>query len=246
MALKEELLKAGNWLFRWRSYLPLFLAALFLLAFVNFTYPYSNPILEKLWELFCFVISLCGIAIRFITIGQVPIGTSGRNTRKQIASSLNREGMYSIVRNPLYLGNSLVLLGISLFIRLWWFTIIIMLVFWLYYERIIFAEEEFLDESFGDSFKEWAGKTPAFIPKFNNWVKPTLPFSYKTAIKREYSTLFMIISVFFSLKVFADLIVNGRIIFDLTWTIIFGAGLALYLILRTIKKRTTWLHVEGR
>lgn len=52
--------------------------------------------------------------------------------------------MYSIVRNPLYLGNFLMVLRVVLVLRVWWLSLLYLLVFTIYYERIIFAEEMFL------------------------------------------------------------------------------------------------------
>ena len=47
------------------------------------------------------------------------------------------------------------------------------LVFWLYYERIMLAEEEFLRARYGKAFDDWAARTPAFLPNFRHWVPPT-------------------------------------------------------------------------
>jgi len=77
----------------------------------------------------------------------VPKNTSGR-TNSLIAERLNTTGMYSIVRHPLYLGNFLIVFGIVLFIQVLWFGIIVLAGYWFYYERIIFAEEEFLRKRF--------------------------------------------------------------------------------------------------
>jgi hypothetical protein len=129
-------------------------------------------------------------------VGHAPAGTSGRNTLGQVARSLNVTGLYSVVRHPLYLGNFLMWLGVSLVPRCWWFTALTVLIFWLYYERIMFAEEGFLEECFGEDYRGWAAATPAFIPKFHTWVKPALPFSLRAAVAREYSGLFAVIAVF--------------------------------------------------
>ena len=59
-------------------------------------------------------ISVLGFLVRFYTIGTTPKGTSGRNTKEQVADVLNSSGMYSMLRHPLYLGNYLIWLGISL------------------------------------------------------------------------------------------------------------------------------------
>ena len=190
MALSHELERAGNWFFRWRSYLPLLLAVLFLLALGDFTYLTSQNTINRLWELFCLVISSLGLAIRIMTVGYVPRGTSGRNTRRQVADVLNTTGMYSVVRHPLYVGNFIMWLGISLLFHLWWFTLLIALIFWVYYEKIMYAEEEFLKQKFGEQFLTWAEKTPLFIPRFSLWQAPEMQFSFKSALKKRICLLF--------------------------------------------------------
>ncbi|MGC9453013.1 MAG: methyltransferase family protein, partial [Oceanipulchritudo sp.] len=52
------------------------------------------------------------------------MGTSGRNTKQQVAYSLNTTGFYSVVRNPLYLGNFFMYLGIALFTHHWWLVLV--------------------------------------------------------------------------------------------------------------------------
>ena len=246
MALREEFKKSGEWLFRWRSYLPLLLIGLFLLAFPEFRYPYGKRLLDRFWELFCLSVAFAGLGVRVLTSGYVPWGTSGRNTKGQIADVLNTTGAYSLVRHPLYLGNFLIWVGISLYARLWWFSLIIILIWWIYYERIMFAEEEFLEEKFGEAFTEWADKTPAFFPRCRNWTTPHLPFSFKTVIRKEYGTFFAIIAVFTILEVIGEIFVHGRPGIDGMWAVIFSIGLLIYLSVRIVKKRTTWLQVAGR
>lgn len=105
MTLWEDFEKTGNWLFRWRSYLPLVMIGILLLAMREYKYPGHSETLDHIWEVICLLVSFFGLGIRIITIGHTPKGTSGRNTKKQVADTLNTTGMYSVVRNPLYLGN---------------------------------------------------------------------------------------------------------------------------------------------
>jgi len=245
MPLKEEFERTGQWLFRWRSYLPLFLIALFLIAFRDFKYPFGSHRLDYLWEIFCLFVSMLGIVLRALTVGFIPKGTSGRNTKGQVAEDLNTTGMYSLVRNPLYLGNFIIWLGISLFVRLWWFSLIVILIFGIYYERIIFAEEEFLRHKYGHRYLEWAEKTPAFFPKFNGWREPVLPFSFRTVLKREHTGFFAVITIFTFLEIIGDYFVKRIFEFDTAWEIIFCTGFVIYLGLRTMKK-TKLLSVAGR
>jgi len=246
MGLKREFENTGNWLFKWRSYLPLVLFGFLLIGIKDYEYFGKNHLYDQLWELSCLALSFFGLAIRAYTIGQVPKGTSGRNTYAQVAEELNTTGIYSAVRHPLYVGNFFCWLGIAMFVHSVWIGIICILAFWLYYERIMFAEEEFLRRKFGKSFEQWASKTPAFIPNVKNWTPANLPFSWRNVLKREYSGFFAIIASFTLLEVLGDVVVSGKIEFDLTWAIIFLLGLTTYLVLRTLKKKTSILVVEGR
>ncbi len=241
MALREEFESSGNWLFRRRSYLPLLMVGLAIVALRNFKYVYYNGFFDKVLELLCLVIAFMGIGIRVYTVSSVPKGTSGRNTKGQVADTLNTTGIYSILRHPLYLGNFLVWFGLVTSVRSCWFTAIAVLIFWLYYERIMFAEEEFLRRKFGKEYLAWSARTPAFFPKFKNWKRSDRPFNLLAGIGSEYSTVFMTIALFTVLDMLEDRIVQGHFSLDGLWTPIFVAGLVWYLIVRFLKKRTTLL-----
>jgi protein-S-isoprenylcysteine O-methyltransferase Ste14 len=245
MALQEEFENLGNHFFRWRSYLPLCMGALFLVALLSYRHS-AAPRPDRAWQILCLLVSLAGLGIRFYTVGFAPRGTSGRNTLAQVADVLNTTGMYSVVRNPLYLGNFLIWLGLSLFVKVWWCIIIVILCFTIFYERIIFAEERFLLEKFGSTFIEWAEKTPAIIPHFKNWEPPALTFSWKSALNREYSGFFAIIASYTVLAIIRDIIHSEKFTLDKTWLIIFFFGLTIYLTIRILKKKTDILRTVDR
>ena len=244
MALREEMEATGNWLFRWRSYLPLALIGLLLVGLQ--ATPQRDRDMHRAWTLACFGVSMLGLGVRAITVGYTPKGTSGRNTRGQKALQLNTTGVYSIVRNPLYLGNFLMWLGFALYCQLWWQVVIFALIFWLYYERIIFAEEEFLRRTFGETFETWAARTPAFLPRYSQWKPAGLPFSLRNVLKREYSGLFGVVVIFGLLELRQHWMAEGRIALDPVWQAIVVVGLVAYVGLRTLKRNTTLLRVEGR
>lgn len=242
MALQEEFAKTGEYFFRWRSYLPLLLAGLFILALLH----QSSGLRHPVWDLMCLAISLMGEGVRFFTVGFVPRGTSGRNTLRQVAETLNTTGMYAVVRNPLYLGNFIIWFGLSLFMRSWWFTTLIVLLFTVFYERIMWAEEAFLREKFGDTFMEWAEHTPAMIPRFRNWRPPSLPFSWKSAIKREYGSFYAIIVTFTALELLSGLFSSGKLTLAPLWIKLLAGSTVMYLTLRYLKKKTRVLATDNR
>ena len=246
MALQEEFEKTGAYFFKWRSYLPLIMAVFFILALVGYRTPFKNPGLNLAWDGFCLAVALVGEGIRFFTVGFVPRGTSGRNTKGQVADTLNTTGLYAVVRNPIYLGNFIIWFGLSLFMKSLWFTTVIVLFFTVFYERIIFREEGFLREKFGDAFLQWAAATPAIIPRFKNWQPPSLPFSFKSAIVREYGTFFAVIVTFTVLELLAGLFNSGRLTLDAIWVKLFIFSGVFYLTIRYLKKKTKVLATEGR
>ncbi|HET8700236.1 MAG TPA: isoprenylcysteine carboxylmethyltransferase family protein [Nitrococcus sp.] len=236
MPLKDDMVRTGDYLFRWRSYLPLLFLPLFMLALADFKYIGGSATLDCVWEVFCLSIAAAGLALRILTVGFAPPGTSGRNTRRQRAGTLNTTGMYSIVRHPLYLGNFLIWLSVTLFAHTWWLVLIGVLAFCLYYERIMLAEEAFLKEKFKSEFEEWARRTPTFIPTWRSWQPPTRPFSWKTVLARENPTLFAIITVFFLLELAGDFFAGKMPHVDLGWIVLYSIGSVSYITLRWLKK----------
>lgn len=247
MPLREEFESNGNWLFVRRSWLPLVLYAFALL--IMFLYPDDThlAITDSTWGVICMVVSFAGLAVRAFTVGYTPKGTSGRNTTAgQVAESLNQTGIYSVVRHPLYLGNYFMWLGLFMFLGLWWFVAICSLAYWLYYERIMFAEEEFLRKSYSRQYESWAGRTPAFLPKLSGWLPNTVSFSLKNVLKREYNGFFNAVFSFAALNVISYAIAQERFYMDFFWQIALGVALIIFLVLRFLRKKTNILDEEGR
>lgn len=247
MALREEFERTGNWLFRWRGYLPLVLILPMLLGMHHPDYLRQDRSGQDVWALYCLAVTLVGLGIRAVTVGFVPAGTSGRNTHDgQIAETLNTSGIYSLVRHPLYLGNFVMWLGVSMFCGIWWLTVLMALVFWIYYERIMFAEEEFLRRKFGEVYMAWAEVTPAFLPRLRGWKRPELRFSLRTVLRREHPAILATCLIFFLLEAYQRVVIRGEWQPNLLWTGIFVAGLVVSLTLRTLKRNTSLLAVDGR
>ena len=259
MALIQTMEATGAKLFKYRGQIPVLIFVLAipgLAASFNTDLAeswYFNPTASTLTVAIAFLTSLCGLALRAYTVSTTPKGTSGRNTASQVANTLNTKGIYSVVRHPLYLANYLIWLGVLIYSRNLFVIIIVSLVYWIYYERIMMAEEAYLRGKFGDEFEEWAAKVPAFLPKWSRFEGGMLQFSWKTFVRREYATWLSTVYSYLATdwilyqlwrlqmescygKLKGNYITNHAAIFwiAVTYTII-------ALIIKLIKHKTTWL-----
>jgi protein-S-isoprenylcysteine O-methyltransferase Ste14 len=249
MAMIEELERSGNWLFRGRSYFPLVLYALMAVVIGMKWDPLFREF-DTVIALCCIAVSMLGLVIRALTIGYTPRGTSGRNTKAgQVAEVLNTKGMYSLVRHPLYLGNFFMWLGIMIYVGNLWFTVVCCLLYWLYYERIMFAEEGYLRVKFGQSYLDWSVDVPSFWPRNLKWKSPDVDFSVRNVLKREYNGFF---AVFLSLamvsagKTYIHITTDWEALLNPFWQKALIGSFAVFFTLRSLKRYSRLLHVEGR
>ena len=245
MALVHEFENSGNWLFKRRSWLPVLL----IVAGIAKMYLDNRQtiLFDMRDELIFLGVSLFGLVIRILTVGFAPKNTSGRNTvNGQIADELNVTGIYSLLRHPLYLGNFFMWVGPVLFLRSIGFTIVFGLIYWLYYERIMFAEEQFLRKKFGSIYDKWSETVSSFIPYSFKYIPPKLPFSVKNVLKREYNSFVNIFVIFTIMDLFRNFFLSERIYLTNMWIYLFVSAGVIWLVIRIIHKRTKWFEVEGR
>jgi len=171
----------GRFLFRWRSFTPVPLLLLALLLVWLRRGPAS-----PLWLVAGLALCVLGQALRAWVLGQVPDGTSGQN-EKLIATQLNTAGPYALTRNPLYLGNLLITLGLCLVAHSWILLAAVAALFALQYRAIIAAEEEFLRSQFGAAFDEWCARVPRFWPRLSASAGAPRPWDWRRALKKEHN-----------------------------------------------------------
>lgn len=244
MSLVNSFEEQGNFLFKYRGQFPvlIFLVAVPFLCLTDMVNETSQIILNSI----SVFVAVIGFLIRFYTIGTTTKGTSGRNTTQQIADCLNSVGIYSTVRHPLYLGNYLIWIGIAIFTYNIYFIVIISLLFWLYYERIMFAEERFLEKKFGEEYITWSNRIPAFIPSFKNYTKTTIPLSFKSILRREYAGVLAAVIGFSFIDVVRIYVETNILNFTpvVLWVLIIS--LVLVFFLRSLKHYTNILTEKDR
>lgn len=246
MALIHSFESSGNYLFKYRGQFPVLL---FLLC-IPFVYAtdYASISIPAQRILLFTGIAFCilGFVIRAITIGTTPKGTSGRNTEKQIAEQLNTAGIYSVLRHPLYVGNYFMWAGIVVYTMNFSFFIIFSLAYWLYYERIMYAEERFLERKFGEAYVSWSMKVPAFIPAFGNYIKGHVPFSPKAVFRREYSGVLATVIGFVYIQFLKNYFALQKVFISTNFITVLIITAAAALILRSLKHYTGVLREEEK
>lgn len=244
MPLLENFERQGNYLFKHRGIMPLVIIIPGLAIVLNSRFALQD-IFQTQWhrfyELFCLLICMAGLFIRSVTVGHVPAGTSGRNTANQVADHLNTKGMYSVVRHPLYLANYLMWLGICLRTYNFWYTIIVSLFFWIYYERIMFAEEQYLRKKYGSEYLEWASRTPAFIPNLSLWKPWESRLNYRKIFRQEKTGLLVIFFMFWIIEAISEWDFKNRNFNESYWTAGLVASIVFYITLKVLEKKTNLL-----
>lgn len=244
MRLLEQIPRSGDRLFRWRGQLPLLLLPLFLLGLVDARLPATLSPFTQAWQLLSLVIALSGLAIRVAAIGTAPAGTSERSTTRPRASTLRTTGLYSLVRHPLYIGNTLTAVGFACFTTTWYLPVVVALLGILYHERIAAREEVFLEERFGDEFRRWADRVPAALPRWSNFEPSATPFVWRRVLGREFHGLLVIGAVMFVLDVVRSALASGRLVLAPFWTAFFLLTAAIFIVCALLKKRTRVFQID--
>jgi protein-S-isoprenylcysteine O-methyltransferase Ste14 len=247
MALIHSFEKSGNYLFRNRSHIPIILFVLAVPVIYITDISHFSKLTTLSFQVIAISLSILGFIIRALTIGSTPAGTSGRNTKEgQVAEQLNTTGIYSIIRHPLYLGNYLMWIGIVIFTYNIYFVIIISLLYWLYYERIMFAEERFLEKKFGQAYLDWSMLAPAFFPAFSKYKKSNMTLSIKSILRREYSGVLATAFGFWFIDTLRYYFETSS--FDITRisNFVLAVAIVLVIILRSLKHYTNVLNEKGR
>lgn len=244
----------GQWLFHRRSYFGLLILPLLVIAlwYPGMPAGHWSDAQFRLVGLLGLAISVTGMVLRWITAGTLPENTSRRSTRELRADTLNTTGMYSMVRHPLYLANTIIVSGFVVAVGSLWFLVVFQLAHALYLERVMAAEDRFLAARHGASWQEWAMRTPTLIPSMGRpWRGNRLGFSARTVLRREYNGVFGVALAFCLLSMARALAVD-RWSFEqwamqerLWWWLLLVAALA-FVTLRTLKRHTRLLHVRGR
>jgi protein-S-isoprenylcysteine O-methyltransferase Ste14 len=188
-----------------------------------------------------FAVAMSGQLLRAAVIGFAYITRGGRNRRIH-ADSLVQEGIFAHSRNPLYLGNILIVVGLAIVHGSPWFYLVGIPFFVFAYLAIVSAEEDYLTRRFGRAYEEYCRRVNRFVPSMRG-LRSTLEhmtFDWKKVVRKEYGTTFAWMSGMLALAVLERAVTPGaRLVPRTVQTIgIIWAILALaYVTARILKLR---------
>jgi protein-S-isoprenylcysteine O-methyltransferase Ste14 len=184
------MIEIGNFFFKYRNFLFIFLyLALFIPSPQIFTEDalgedyYFYPLISGL------LITVFGQLIRGVTISLAYI-VRGGSDKKVYAEQLVTEGVFNHCRNPLYVGNILMLVGVGILINSLLFICVFIPLFLFIYQAIVLAEENFLRKKFGQQFNAYCARVSRWMINFRNIGKTisSMYFNGKRWLIKEYNT----------------------------------------------------------
>jgi len=186
----SAVIRYGNFLFRYRNgVFPAVMVALFVLCPPR---PLGGDWAADRWlDLAGLLVCLAGQGLRAVVIGLAYIKRGGVN--KQIyAQRLVQEGMFATSRNPLYVGNILVLVGLFLIHNNPLAYVLGGIFFLFSYRAIVAAEERYLRGQFGQEYEDYCRRVNRWIPSPAK-IGPAvagMQFNWRRLVIKEYGSFF--------------------------------------------------------
>lgn len=116
------------------------------------------------------------------------------------ADFLCTSGPYAYVRNPLYLGNFFIGIGLSIAINEWYAYVMFIISYALVYAIVIPHEEKFLERKFGEAYTEYKAHTGRLIPKLKRYRSSNVVIpNYRAGILGEIHVPILLAMISFSI-----------------------------------------------
>lgn len=230
----------GNFFFKYRNWIfILFYAALFIPSPALFSPKWFGPHYYY-WPIGLGLFITCmGQLIRGLTIGLAYIVRGGKEG-KPYAEGLVTEGIFSHCRNPLYVGNILMLLGVGILANSLLYVAIMIPVFLFIYQAIVLAEENFLRGKFGAGFDAYCKNVNRWWPNLKGIgiTFRSMHFNWKRWILKEHTTQFIwLIGITLLLLLnYPQLTGHDEKLRNILLGVILACLLLIYLLIRYLKK----------
>lgn len=234
------MIQIGNFFFKYRNLLFIFLYALLFVPSPALFQPEHFGPDYWLWPMVIgLLVTITGQAIRGATIGLAYIVRGGKDG-KVYADDLVTQGIFNHCRNPLYVGNILMLLGVGILSNSLIYVGVIMPLFLLIYQAIVLAEENYLRGKFGASYVAYCKRVNRWLPSLSGLGSTfkSMEFKWKRWILKEYNTQYVWLTgiVLILLLKYPQLTNNDTQFRNLLLAVILPVLLLLYLFVRYMKK----------
>lgn len=238
------MIAVGNFFFKYRN--GLFIV-LYLLLFIPSPPLFSEKMCGAnfyIWPIILgLVVTITGQLIRGLTIGLAYIIRGGKDG-KVYAEDLVTTGIFSHCRNPLYVGNILMLLGVGIMANSLLYVFVVMPVFLFIYQTIVLAEENFLRDKFGEKFNQYCSKVNRWFPSLKGLGATfgSMKFHWKRWLIKEYNTQYIWMSGITLILLFKypQLTGNNENKRNLLLMTLLPLLLVYYLTIRYLKKSGKW------
>lgn len=234
------MIQIGNFFFKYRNWV-------FILLYLALFIP-SPPIFSPdgfgptyyLWPMVIgLIVTVAGQLIRGITIGLAYIIRGGKEGKVH-AEELVTGGIFNHCRNPLYVGNILMLLGVGILSNSLIYLAVFIPFFLFVYQAIVLAEENFLRNKFGQAYINYCNRVNRWLINFRGLGETfqNMRFNWKRWILKEYNTQYVWLSgiTLILLLKYDELTGGDKQLRNTLLIVILALLLALYLFVRFMKK----------
>jgi protein-S-isoprenylcysteine O-methyltransferase Ste14 len=229
----------GNLAFRFRdALLPATLGLLLLTT--QASWPGGRRSWDHALDLLGIELAFAGQALRALVIGLAYIRRGGKDRRVH-ADDLVVDGVFAHCRNPLYVGNLLVLAGLLVIHNSAVAYLIGLPLFTLAYASIVAAEEDYLLCRFGDHYRSYCARVPRFLFSTRGFgaTLARFRFDWRRLLRKEYGATFAGASAVLLTLAWDDVQVLGPASLhdSLPWMLMVWVQLMVaYLVVRNLKK----------
>ena len=191
-------MRLGEWFFRNRDWTPVpFWLILFAATFI-----WRETQSHLLFKLSGCVLIIIGELVRMACIKRARSITRTRSGKT--GDRVIQEGMFRISRNPIYIGNGLIGIGLTILSGFYLAPIIFFILFMVQYSLVIAYEENILEDRFGDEYRRYKKSVPRWIGITKLQKKPDPPdleiYRLQKILKSELHTLISIIVIGFLMQ----------------------------------------------
>ena len=123
---------------------------------------------EKDWLIYPLGFAVFGLGVGVRVWAQMHL-----HYRLRVHKVLTRTGPYRFVRNPIYIGNTAILLGLVIMSELLWFLPVMLAYCAVVYHYVVRYEEAHLSEKYGQPYRAYLAAVPRWLPHRSRKAEPS-------------------------------------------------------------------------